>query len=372
VVTNAELRDELRPQGVECPSCASCQWRLDCGGFSSGRLFGTCFDHVCCEFNGKDKSICNAVCPYKDDFNDWLKDTGGIRFDDLPSYSQPLLDLPQYIPVVDHRSRRHLPLEWPFVALNTYNVLRVRRKSGEYEAVADDPAELRDAFLLGRDTQILLRGIARDFQLERYWENRLPAQAPAQLSRLGIHSAIGPNFSHFLDLPRTDHLFNRRRQLICLAELASAELTTIPHLNAVMPGDWRFWQAFLRRNASIHCVAVEFQTGNKNPKQGKKAIEQLAIIQRQLGRKLHPVIVGGAQFVEFVSTRFERFTLMDSAPFFRTMQRYCFDRSAGKDPWREGFTLVGQSLDGYLLDNIAGYSAWIDERVRRSRSDMDV
>src|SRR5690606_41634023 len=64
-------------------------------------------------------------------------------------------------------------------------------------------------------------------------------------------------------------LFNRRRQLLCLAELHRAGVPIIPHLSAVMPEDWRFWRDFLERNPSLRFVAVEFQTGNKNPPQGR-------------------------------------------------------------------------------------------------------
>lgn len=369
MATNAQRRSALRPQGVESPSCVGCQWLTECGGFHSGRLVGNCFEETCCEFTGKEKRRCNAVCPYKDDFDEWLKDTKGLRFDDLPPFSQPDLDLPVYIPVIDHRSRRTEALDWPVVSLNTYNVMRIRSGSHKkYEAVADNPRGLRDAFLLGADTKIILRGIAKDPPLERYWENRLAADAPQQLARLDIYAAIGPNFSGFLDLPRTDHLYNRRRHLICLHELHLAGLTTIPHLDAVMPGDWRFWQGFLEANSSIRVVAIEFQTGNKNPIEGRKTIDHLATMQAQIDRPLHPIIVGGAQFVEYVAARFERFSLIDSDPFAKTMHRSYFDLSAGKQSWRQGFTLYDQPLDDYLIENIRDYSSWIEQRIHRART----
>ena len=368
MVTNAQRRRELRPQGVESPSCDGCQWRKDCGGFHSGRLFGNCFEETCCEFTAKDKNQCNAVCPYKDDFHEWLEDTMGLRFDDLPPLSQPELHLPWYIPVIDHHSSRAAPLAWPMVALNTYKVLRVPRGSKkEYRTLSNDPHGLREAFLLHANTEIILRGIAADPPLERYWENRLDADAPQQLARLNIYAAIGPNFSHFLDLPRTDPLYNRRRHLLCLHELHLAGLTAIPHLSAVMPGDWHFWRSFLQMNSSIHVVALEFQTGNKNPTEGRKAINHLTAIQTEIGRMLHPIIVGGAQLAEYLAPRFERFTLLDSNPFLKAMHRYRFDLSAGKPSWRQSFTLSSQTLDDYLLENIQGYSIWIEQRIHQAR-----
>lgn len=363
MVSHAQRRTELRPHGITAPACHHCYWFKDCGGYQAERSMQTCFEATCCEYTGKDKSQCNAICPYKHDFADWLSDIGGLRFDDIPSLTQPDLELPLYVPVIDHPSRRLNPLSWPIVGLNTSGVLRVRRKESGFGAVAETPADLRSAFRVATDSRVIMCGIGKDQKLERYWENRLVAEAPAQLSRLGVDAAIGPNFSHFLGVPRTDNLFNRRRQLLCLAELHRAGVPIIPHLSAVMPEDWRFWRDFLERNPSLRFVAVEFQTGNKNPPQGRKAIDNLEAIQRRIKRPLHPVIVGGGQFVKYVAARFRSFTLMDSTPFAKALRRQWFDRSAGKQPWRQGFRLIGQDVDEYLRGNVAGYSEWIREQV---------
>lgn len=368
MVNNSVRRKELRPQGVMCPGCNGCQFHQDCGGYYTGRLFGNCFEETCCHFTGKDKALCNAVCPYKDDFDDWIKDTHGLKLDDFPQFVQPELDLPQYIPVIDHRSSRIKRLQWPIVALDTYKVFRIHRKTGDYQTIADTPSNLREAFLLADDCKVLLRGIAKDPPLERYWENRLLSNAPDQLKNLDIYSAIGPNFSHFLDVPRTDHIFNKRRQLLCLFELIDAGLPAIPHLNAVMPGDWWFWKKFLKVNSTIRFVAIEFQTGNKNPTQGRIAINNLVSIQNDLKRPLHPIIVGGTQFTELVAMHFRNFTLIDSNPFHKTMRRFNCDPSANKQPWKESYTLKGQMLDKRLADNIESYTLWLERRVRTARA----
>lgn len=368
MVNSAQVRRDLRPHGIIAPACRSCYWFKDCGGFQAERPMATCFEATCCEFRGGDKATCNSVCPYKDDFPDWLSDTHGLSFDDLPSFNQPTLELPHYIPVIDHASRRRKPLAWPVVALNTSSVLRIGRRPGDqYSAVGDSRASIRQAFRVASDCRIVLNGVGRDKHLERYWENRLRSDAPNQLARLGVDAAIGPNFSHFLGVPRTDNLFNRRRQLICLGEMQSSGLPVVPHLNAVMPEDWRFWRILLEKNPTVRYVAVEFQTGNRTPHQGRRAIEHLVQIQTVINRPLHPIIVGGGQFVEYVATRFANFTLMDSMPLLKAMHRQYFDRSAGKNPWRQGFRLIGQDVDDFLLGNVQGYSALIKERIDAAR-----
>jgi len=262
--------------------------------------------------------------------------------------------------MIHHGYNRAYPLDWPLVALETYQVLRL--VDGRYRAIASSPAELRAVFGLAPATRIILRGTAKDGPLERYWSYRRRDHAAAQLAKLDITLAIGPNFSHFLDVPRTDNLFNRKRQLICLAELHEAGLCAVPHLSAAAPGDWAFWKRYLARNSQINKVAVEFQTGNKKRSEGLQVIEQLARLQAESCRGLHPIIIGGGQFVEAVSERFTSFTLLDSEPFMKAVHRQVFDRAVGRKPWTSEWTLPGCGVDKHVAKNIEGYAAWINER----------
>ncbi|MFZ1934472.1 MAG: DUF4417 domain-containing protein [Thermoguttaceae bacterium] len=287
-------------------------------------------------------------------------------FDNLAEIGQDALSLPEYIPLIHHGYRRSKPLEWPVVAIETYEVFRLRR--GQYRAIAEIPEELRKAFCLAPNVKILLLGTADDPALERYWENRRSDHAPRQLARLGVLAAIGPNFSHFLDVPRTDNLFNRKRQLICLGELHQAGICPIPHLSAVAPGDWRFWQQYLSKHTSINVVAVEFQTGNKNHTEGRKVLDRLALLQQQAGRSLHLVMIGGGQFVEYAARRFDRLTLVDSAPFMGAVWRHAFEDRVGRRAWRESFSLERQPLDDLLSSNIHDYSRWVGSTLKSARS----
>lgn len=365
--TDAKRRTELRPHGLVSQGCGGCRFLETCGGYHNGRLFGDCFDDLCCHFTGKDKSGCNAVCPYKPDFEDCLRDVRGLRYNDLPMVEQSEVVLPEYVPVIDHASTRRTPLDWPIVALNTYAVTRGKSTKG-CQAKDESPDGIRTRFGVASHAKVVLRGVATDPELERYWQRRAVDDSPGQLAKLGIHVAIGPNFSHFLDVPRTDHLFNKRRQLLCLSELAQAGVTVTPHLNSVSPGDWAFWERYLRSNPSIRTVAKEFQTGNKSPREGRKVISDLEALQQRLGRSLHPLLVGGARFAEYAAARFERVTVIDSMPFHKTMRRRRFDAADQPKVWREGYSLERQSLDELLAHNVAGYAAWIADRMHSARA----
>ena len=242
-----------------------------------------CIDINCCG-NGS----CDNVCPYKDDFVQRWQEVGGLCFDDIRSIEQRSIPLPRYVPVIKHGYGRSDLLDCPVVAISTYQIFR-KDKAGVYRPIAKSPESVRSMFRLQPTTKIILRGTAKDPPLQRYWKYRRRDDAPRLMADLDTSLIIGPNFSHFLDVPRTDNLFNRKRQLICLAELAAAGLNPVPHLNAVTPADWSFWKEFLRSSATISHVALEFQTGNKSSVEGTRVVERLARMRDELGRSLKPI-----------------------------------------------------------------------------------
>ncbi len=355
---NARLRDDLRPHGEVSAKCTGCVFFGECGGIEPKRtLFKEdCFDRNCCG-----DGTCDNVCPYKGNFLSRCQEVGGLRFKDLKPIEQTPVPIPRYVPLIHHGYSRVELLECQVVALSTSQVFRLD-KSGAYRPIAETAESLRSLFRLQPSTKIILRGTAKDPPLERYWKYRRQYDAPQIMAGLGLSLVIGPNFSHFLDVPRTDNLFNRKRQLICLDEMGEAGLNPVPHLNAVMPGDWSFWKDYLRSNNSIRQVAVEFQTGNKREVEGSKTVLRLSRLRDQLGRDLHPILIGGTQFLTRVAYEFDEFTLIDSTPFMKGVNRMAFDSSKAGRAWVEKRTSPGEPIDPLIAQNIAEYSTWVDRR----------
>src|SRR5262249_27713672 len=158
-----------------------------------------------------------------------------------------------------------------------------------------------------------------------------------------------------LRVPRTDNLFNRKRQLICVTELADAGLRVAPHLSAAQPGDWRFWQSYLKRNATVGLIAAEFQTGNKNPVEGGAVIGRLAAIQDAVARPIHPLIIGGTQFTRNLVANFDSFTLIDSCPFMKAVKRQRFDAAPTGRSWTDTYTLREQGVEDIFMRNLEGH-----------------
>jgi hypothetical protein len=237
--------------------------------------------------------------------------------------------------------------------------------------IATDGIALRKQFGISSNSKIILRGIGTDPPLERYWEFRRVDDLPQQFTKLDPLMVIGPNFSHFLDVPRTDNLFNRKRQLICLDEMTQARLNPVPHLNATQPGDWKFWKRFLTECANIRYVAIEFETGNKTRSEGIKVIDHLSSIQDSLTRPLHPLVVGGTQFVEEIGLRFTTATFIDSTPFVKAMHRQKLTSGSEKLVWNLESTAPSQGVDGILDHNIESYAKWIEYRWLNTKKQLN-
>jgi len=146
-----------------------------------------------------------------------------------------------------------------------------------------------------------------------------------------------------------------------------AGLSPVPHLSAARPADWRFWKDFLWRSPSVRLVAVEFETGNRAPTEGEKVIDHLAAIQEAIGRPLHLLAIGGAQFTEAIARRLGAFTVIDSNPFMKTLKRQVFVRGEDCQSWRPQPTARGQPIDELLAANLTAYSGWIEERAECER-----
>ena len=307
----ARLRSELRPHGVVSAGCRTCYLLETCGGIEPERSLLSCFDLTCCG-QGQD---CKRVCLYNPDFMRRLEEVGGFRFNGLKPVPQVRTDLPQYVPVVDHNQGRFDALNYPVVALSTYRVIRVKRQE-----VSTMPRPSLFVPLSGsQEPRIILRGTARDPLLERLWQYGERDDAAGQLAALGVSLIVAPNFSHVLNVPRTEHLYNRKRQILCIEQMVEAGLNVAPHLSAVTPGDWAFWHRYW---PTMHrsFTSPRSLDRQQDPDAGRKTIDSLASLQRDCGRAARRTH-RSTQFIEYVAGRFESFTLINSEPFARTTRR---------------------------------------------------
>jgi hypothetical protein len=339
------------------PRCESCFFLGDCGGMDADTSLFNCLDVFCC--GGQH---CDEVCPNNRDFANQLTEVRGLSARNVRRIGQIDIALPTYIPHAIHHYCRNNELDSTWISLSPYQLMR--EVANKCTLCVSDAAALRTMFKLRANAMIVLRGIDADPPLERYWAFRRRDHLPEQFKQLGIALFIGPNYSHFSDVPRTQNLFNRKRQLLCLSEMTDAGLNVSPHLNATMKGDWNFWRSYLQDNPQITLVAKEFQTGCRGYAQGVEAICEIDRIQQALGRELHLIAIGGAQFTEQVAARFRRFSVLDVVPYINGVHRYRFIPKGKRGRRVLEMYLPGFGVDKLVNENIEAYSAWIEHRAR--------
>jgi hypothetical protein len=281
-------------------------------------------------------------------------------------------ELPLYIPVIQHGKSRIQPLGFDTVALPTSDVI-AKRRNGHYGLRSCTAGELRSEYLIDARAKVLLVSVSDDDPLEIYWENRRAYKTPAALAKIGLIGMTVQNFSFFSDAPRPHILWNRARMVRVAEELSGAGVPVVLHLNALTAADWEFWADLLKQNPLMSYVAKEFQTGNRTPREGAQAIKALRDLQQRVGRTLHPIVVGGAQFVRALSEEFARFSIVDSVPFMRTMYREkIVVLPGGKKRWRHFPTKQGEPLDELLEINVKRYAeALATEATQAARSNKN-
>jgi hypothetical protein len=336
--------------------CVTCPFLSTCGGYTRARASWSCLD-ACATC---DRATCTTVCLGKPgQFVRDLAEVNGLGTNDIGDLSvTSLVALPRYIPSLQHRSTRLDDTVPSWIAVPLKRVLSLRA----FQKIATR-SDLCRVLSVPESARLLLLGPAQDKYIERYWENRRPRADFPGLLQVVRHfdAAIAPNFSFFLSDPRPQHLFNRKRALLNAQEWARLGVPPIVYLHTITAHDWVFWEQFLCEHTEVGLLAKEFQTGLARRHFGLEAIENASRLQDRIGRPLHFVAIGGAQYTPDIAVRFDAWTVVDSTPFMKAVHRRAFVAGAGRRAyWRSG---KGRSVPLLLSQNIAGYNEWISSHV---------
>jgi hypothetical protein len=340
--------------GAISAGCMGCIHRPMCGGWMRNGGGWNCLD-VCC---GK-PSTCDVVCPRRpDEFTLDVLEVRGFTLDNVGALSSSTVDLPRYVPVIHDGTGRSEPLVTPWAALPLQRVCS-RRDRPQYGVRFDSKADTLGQFQLGVGSKLLLLCIGKDRHLELYWSEKNNG-THAELALAGFDAAVAPNFSWFLDDVRFQHMYNRKRSLICASEFAVAGIQPIIYLHALSVGDWRILADFLRSRPDVTMVAKEFQTGGVQADHRGK-IQHVADLEQRIGRQLHFVAVGGARFVPELQRYLSAWTVVDSIPYMRTLKgrkrAFAHPSRVKRLRWESDHETP---LNELLAHNIGEYKLWID------------
>jgi hypothetical protein len=329
--------------------CVKCPLLGECGGYMRAGGGWSCMDRCAsCD------SSCDLVCLRKpSDFVRALLEINGFGHRDLPPLREPSSALPAYVPVLQHGFEGEVPLDWAAVPLRGL----MRFKRNQYAPIGASATEVRARLGVSKNTKLLLLATGKDRPIESYWRWRRLHKAPDALAKLDLATAVAPNYSMFLEEPRPQHMFNRKRSLVCASEWSAAGIGVVPYLQTVTPADWLYWETFLREHVEVTHIAKEFQTGLATPERGISAIDRLARLQDTLGRRLHLVAIGAARFRGLLADRFDAWTLMDSEPFMKAMHRRIAIRV--DDRRIRWVPALGQDVGDLLFHNVERYREWL-------------
>jgi hypothetical protein len=204
--------------------------------------------------------------------------------------------------------------------------------------------------------------------LEDFWRFHRTEGLLAQLLSLEVDLFTVPNYSFFLDSPPLHYRYNRSRILRVTERASEAGLNAVLHLNALHEEEWRDWERLITAHAEITQVCLEFQTGYSRPAIGAAAIERLVRLRDNVGRPLHPIIIGGARFALELGQHFKFCTIIDAQPFLRTFyRRRCWVDSSGRLQWKFKRSQPGEDLGGRFKANLQTYAQRIDQRLKGLR-----
>ena len=276
--------------------------------------------------------------------------------------------LPRYLPQLHHASKFDGPFDLPWVALKASRV--VSRLIGPQRRGVQQlqtPADLRAMFKLPANAKVVLVSVAKDRQLESYWEWRIAKNLARRLAELDIAAVTVPNFSYFPEAPSWHTLWNFHRMMRVAEELSEAGIGVIPHVSSLTPAHRRDWTQLLREQPQLSLVAREFQTGARQGNAGQTMLDEIRAMQEELGRPLHPILVGGARYYRAAQTRFANFTVVDSHPFMATVFRRKITMTDGQSFSAVEHKLPADTpLDVLWAQNYQTYRDGLEARMQRA------
>jgi len=352
---HAYSEDELRCEPGRSVSllCLKCPDVDVCGGLTTKRSALDCtqFCAAC------DVDKCENICARRADFADRVREVGGFSFDDLPkSHPIPVPKLPDFVPLIMHRSRRRLRLASDAVAIRLRDLFSWRTGLPKY----GDRTELAEAFRVLESAALLIVGTSEDRPIEAYWGQARGHGFPEALLKLRPALVTTPNFSLFTNVPRWTDLHSMKRIAICWQEMVNAGVSASLHVNARTEKDWERWLRFVSEREEVVSISYEFGTGAANPARGAWHAEHLCKLARAVPRPMQLVVKGGSKHLSKLRSSYQHVVLCDATPFMKTVHRHRLHLGRDGDAkWGTAPTAKGEYLDSLLADNIATYARLI-------------
>lgn len=171
---------------------------------------------------------CPIRCGSRPDIGAWMSDVGAtLGFTGLQITCGPAEGMPAFVPQTDGDLIRGLDeqLFWPAYAVGMRRVFSART-SRIFPKLAGVSA--RVAFDVPDTASVVLSGYGLDPLVEAYWTARHRDGVIDALVSQQWDLILAPNYSMYLNQPRTEQLLNFRRNLLVAHELQAAGAAAAP------------------------------------------------------------------------------------------------------------------------------------------------
>lgn len=255
--------------------CCSCPWIDVCGAAGS--------EHACRSISRTVQECGPSVLhPSDPATRRYLGSVGGPGFDTVTAEQVAVADLPGYLPQIRTRSALDGALDESVYAVRADVVIGQR-------AHVLSAADLKTLVGLRSAQKLVLLLFGQDRVLERLW-NDGPALL-REIATAGFDLLVAPSFSTWTPRPRTEHLYNLKRSLVCFQALQQLGTPAVPRLAWVTEYDVRRWAAWLLANPAVERVGLDWTT-YRSDSDWRAQIEGLGLLDRLTGRRLRYLING--------------------------------------------------------------------------------
>lgn len=342
------------PLALGCPSCRHFE---TCGGLSIEEGVFDCLAFCC----AKPKS-CSLVCRNKAElFAEQMREISGFEFGNVARTQAIGLELKDdIVPLIYHGSSRASALSHSAMALRLADLVNFRTETLRF----DTRAALCKAFRIDETAALILTGVDHDHRIEPWWalgDKRL--LIIEQLRQIGVTLVTTPNFSVFLNHPRTDDLHAMKRIALVFAEFQLGGLACALHAHGRTERDFHRWALFIRERSEIQILSYEFITGPAAKARRPFHLEQLALIAKMAGRDLDIIVRGKPDVIPFLRQHFRRVIYIESGAFVKTINRQRADRVGNRDlTWATMLTDPGAPIDALFQHNARERIAYLRSR----------
>lgn len=342
------------PLALGCPSCRHFEI---CGGLSIEEEVLDCLAFCC----GKAES-CSMVCRNKIElFPEQIREIDGFAFDNV--YRTPTVgfDLSaDIVPLIYHGSSRANTLSHSVMALRLADLVNFRNGNLRFET----RTELCEAFRIDEAAALILTGVDHDHRIEPWWalgEKRIGIIE--RLRQIGIALVTAPNFSVFIDHPRTDDLHAMKRIALVFAEFQLGGIACALHAHGRTERDFERWARFICERPEIQILSYEFITGPAAKARRHFHLEQLAMVSKTAERDLDIIIRGKPDVIPFLRQHFRQVTYIESGTFIKTINRQRAERVGNRDlSWATMPTDLGAPVDALFQHNARERIAYLRNR----------